>query len=64
MSLTRDLTTGASRLTLALSCTADEVQSQCAAAFAAEARPPRRRAESRVSFNAWLGSGNIHELDR
>jgi hypothetical protein len=42
------------RLTPALSCTADGLQGQCAAAFSAEPAPPRWQAESRVSFNAWL----------
>ena len=43
-------------LTPALSCTADEGQGQCAAAFSAEPGPPRWQAESRVSLNAWLAA--------
>ena len=43
-------------LTPALSCTADWVQNQCAAAFSAEPGPPSRQAESRVSLNAWLAA--------
>jgi hypothetical protein len=43
-------------VTLALCCTANWVQNQCAAAFSTEPAPPSWQAEGRVSLNALLAS--------